>query len=392
MKPHRNRTLLFILLVASMGLTACGESNLVSDEARIETRVAEALTVAATLTASAPSPVSPSTPVAATEEPTVPAPSATSISPTVAPTDTPIPTETAAEIPTDTPLPTETAAEIPTDTPVETPVVLGFLPVDGNDGNDFLRSSFPDNQGRVVLFPGFALSEISAPVSFQDRMVMRVEIFDTRAGLNDGAGIQEVTFTVEDADGHVVHTRTEKTPGYCIFGGGEPDCNVRNFEQENFRWPNEEEIVNGDYLARIDIVPEEGEKTQWRQQFVIDIPGRDDYANPPTPEPEANTARISSIGEEGDRFVVDFEAFGFTPILPGQHLHFFWNSVPPAEAGVPGGGPWKLYPASNGASGASPFTLFGVQDRPGAATQICVLVANPNHSVNQGTGNCVDLP
>lgn len=385
MKPHRNRTLFFILLVASVGLTACGGGNLVSDEARIETRVAEELTVAATLTASAPSPISPNTP-ATTEESTVPAPSATAISPTIAPTDIPIPSDVPTEIPTEIP------TAVPTEIPTETPVVLGFLPVDGNDGNDFLRSSFPDNQGRVVLFPGFAQSEIIAPITFRNRMVMRVEVFDTRAGLNDGAGIQEVTFTVEDAEGHVVHTRTEKVPGYCIFGGGEPDCTVHNFEQENFRWPNNEEIVNGDYLVKVDIVPEEGEITQWRLRFVIDIPGREDYQDPPALEPEANTARINNISEVDGRYVVDFEAFGFEPTLPGQHLHFFWNLVPPAEAGLPGSGPWQLYPASTGASGASPFTLFETQDRPGAATQICVLVANPNHSVNQGTGNCVDLP
>jgi hypothetical protein len=67
-------------------------------------------------------------------------------------------------------------------------------------------------------------------------------------------------------------------------------------------------------------------------------------------------------------------------------VHFFFNTVSPEQAGVPGSGPWILY------GGASPFTGYGVGDRPGGATQMCILVANPDHSVQLGTGNCVDLP
>ena len=39
-----------------------------------------------------------------------------------------------------------------------------------------------------------------------------------------------------------------------------------------------------------------------------------------------------------------------------------------------------------------PFTGWRVTDRPSGATQMCILVANADHSVVQGTGNCVDLP
>ena len=39
-----------------------------------------------------------------------------------------------------------------------------------------------------------------------------------------------------------------------------------------------------------------------------------------------------------------------------------------------------------------PFTLFTVASRPASANQMCILVANADHSVNQGTGNCVALP
>lgn len=51
-----------------------------------------------------------------------------------------------------------------------------------------------------------------------------------------------------------------------------------------------------------------------------------------------------------------------------------------------GSGPWFVY------GGPSPFTGYGAADRPLGATRLCVLVANPDHSIILGSGNCVDLP
>ena len=67
------------------------------------------------------------------------------------------------------------------------------------------------------------------------------------------------------------------------------------------------------------------------------------------------------------------------------HVHFFFNTVLATNAGNPGSGPWILYDTP------SPFTGYSVAEGAGA-TKMCILVANPDHSVNQGTGNCVDLP
>lgn len=98
-------------------------------------------------------------------------------------------------------------------------------------------------------------------------------------------------------------------------------------------------------------------------------------------------ARINSITiDEENRYVVDYETFGFTEQLPGQHVHFFFNTVPPEQAGVPGDGPWILY------GGPRPFKEYRLSDRPHGATQMCILVANPDHSVQLNTGNCMDLP
>ena len=95
-----------------------------------------------------------------------------------------------------------------------------------------------------------------------------------------------------------------------------------------------------------------------------------------------NEITLNSSGQ----YVVAYETFGYTEKLPGMHVHFFFDTVPPEQAGVPGSGPWILY------GGPRPFTKYRESDRPGAATQMCALVANANHSIIMESGNCMDLP
>jgi hypothetical protein len=111
---------------------------------------------------------------------------------------------------------------------------------------------------------------------------------------------------------------------------------------------------------------------------------------PPTatsPPPATQFAvQITGITVGNNRYVVSYETFGYTEAVPGRHVHFFFNTVAPDQAGVPGSGPWILY------GGPRPFTGYSVADRPGAATQMCALVANDDHSVVSNTGNCMNLP
>ncbi len=96
---------------------------------------------------------------------------------------------------------------------------------------------------------------------------------------------------------------------------------------------------------------------------------------------------INTILRDGDSFVVDYTPQGYTPVLPGTHVHFFFNTVPPQNAGSgPTQETWFLY------GGPNPFTGYKVGDRPSGATQMCSLVANPDHSIQLGTGNCRQLP
>jgi hypothetical protein len=97
-------------------------------------------------------------------------------------------------------------------------------------------------------------------------------------------------------------------------------------------------------------------------------------------------SRINGITRTGNTYLVSFSAVGYQPALPGQHVHFFFDTVAPTQAGVPGTGPWFMY------AGTSPFNLWGVADRPPGATAICILVANEDHSVQQQTGDCANLP
>ncbi len=87
-----------------------------------------------------------------------------------------------------------------------------------------------------------------------------------------------------------------------------------------------------------------------------------DTAIPPSPTPETPYVVITGIKLEGNSYVVDFEMHNSPPDL---HVHMFFNTVPPDQAGSPGSGPWKLI---GGAYGPSPFTGYGPANRPPNAT------------------------
>lgn len=105
----------------------------------------------------------------------------------------------------------------------------------------------------------------------------------------------------------------------------------------------------------------------------------------PSPPPEPFVL-ITDIRLNGSTYLVDYETFGYTEMLPGQHIHFFYDTVPPSQAGSPGSGPWAVW------GGPRPFDGYHTGNRPAAASQLCALVANPNHSIIMGTGNCFNLP
>jgi hypothetical protein len=102
--------------------------------------------------------------------------------------------------------------------------------------------------------------------------------------------------------------------------------------------------------------------------------------------PGEHFVTIDAITIDDGTYVVEYTTYEYEAELPGEHVHFFFDTVPPEEAGVPGSGPWILY------GGPSPFTEYTTADRPEQATQMCALVAQEDHSVIPDSGTCHDLP
>ena len=79
--------------------------------------------------------------------------------------------------------------------------------------------------------------------------------------------------------------------------------------------------------------------------------------------------RITDISiDEQDRYEIAYETFEFTEEISSTtlHVHFFFDTVPPEQAGVPGGGPWILY------GGPRPFTGYTVSAKPATARAITI--------------------
>jgi hypothetical protein len=152
--------------------------------------------------------------------------------------------------------------------------LFAVLDVDGDKGNQDLRGSRPINDGRYLIFPGYAPGSIdSEDPTFHDKLVFRVEVFDAaHGGAKDGDGIQNVKFKIAKEDDHdnPVYEKVENTAGYCVFGGGEPNCEVWVFAQHDYRWPGGQPIENIAYRAFIEITPHSGEPAIWNWGFRIE--------------------------------------------------------------------------------------------------------------------------
>jgi hypothetical protein len=101
----------------------------------------------------------------------------------------------------------------------------------------------------------------------------------------------------------------------------------------------------------------------------------------------AQSVEITAISLDAEnRYVIDYQTIGFSEQLPGTHVHFFFDTFTADQVGMTGGGNRLMY------GGPSPFIGFRAVSRPPQASQICALVANPDHSVVPNSGNCFKLP
>lgn len=108
---------------------------------------------------------------------------------------------------------------------------------------------------------------------FNSQYFVRIRAHDTNVGDQDGDGIESVTFTLRDSQVNVVYERTEQTAGYCIFGGGEPQCNPWVLEDYLYKWtPGGDLVEEGSYELAVNIVMANGDEGNWRYQINLDLP------------------------------------------------------------------------------------------------------------------------
>lgn len=177
--------------------------------------------------------------------------------PTPAPTSTPVPTLPPVVVPPPTPtLPPVVVLPQP---PIATLPPLVVLPGGGPGGGGW--------SGALVT--GLNLGSVSSGVAvFRDRVFFRAEIDRTP----NNRRIDRVDFRIQDDFGDEFYGRSERTYGYCAFGGGEPACNVLEIRR-GARWPDtNREICNGDYTVFADIFLDNGDSATWNSPFTIDHP------------------------------------------------------------------------------------------------------------------------
>ena len=111
--------------------------------------------------------------------------------------------------------------------------------------------------------------------------------------------------------------------------------------------------------------------------------------------PGVKCINIRSIAIAGQAIVIEWDALNFTPSLQSFHAHFFWDTISPKQAGTNAAkfgatvGAWEL-------TDKQPFRSEGelrVANRPAAAKQVCVTVADVNHAlVDPEIFDCIPLP
>jgi hypothetical protein len=162
-----------------------------------------------------------------------------------------------------TPRPTATPTPIPA-TPTPTRVVAGLPPEVINDVPGGACQRTDHIKTRIEENPSF---------------LYRVYARDDRVGENDGDGIDFVRFTISDSFG-TLYQREERTAGYCIFRGGEPDCRPWPFnDQGRYTWgEGGPPVSSGTYQVFIEVVSKQPDPSNdstscnWNFDMTVTVP------------------------------------------------------------------------------------------------------------------------
>lgn len=153
----------------------------------------------------------------------------------------------------------------PTPTPLPQPTAT-IAPVAG--GPPRVNNSAPG---------GTSAKYAEGEVIVNDYFLFQMRVLDTRFGQEDGSGIDHVEFFVSTENGDQIYSRRENHAGYCIFGGGEPDCNTWPQRDGRFVWGGDGlEVQPGKYFISILVTPKEqdfeGETWNWDFDFNVSLP------------------------------------------------------------------------------------------------------------------------
>ena len=130
-------------------------------------------------------------------------------------------------------------------------------------------SSAPDG----TIHPDWVTELIYDPDFLVRLLAYDTQDYGSGPGAQDGDGIVTVTFQVIDPNGEEIWTRVEEFPAYCIFSGGEPDCNPWVIEDYFFRWGTGGPVVmDGEHHLSIVAVAEDGDTSNWNIDLDIDLP------------------------------------------------------------------------------------------------------------------------
>ena len=108
--------------------------------------------------------------------------------------------------------------------------------------------------------------------NFTSEYLLRFYAHDTNVGENDGKGITAVEFSVLDENGEEVQFNSEETAGFCIFGGGEPDCNPWELDNGVYVWPSTGEPVHNEtYTLNVRVILDDGNEGNWNYELTVDL-------------------------------------------------------------------------------------------------------------------------
>jgi uncharacterized protein YraI len=115
--------------------------------------------------------------------------------------------------------------------------------------------------------------DIDFDVVMSPDFLMRIKAREHGSG-QDGDGIDHVLFIIEK-NGEQVYTTTEGTAKYCIFKGGEPDCNPWPKSGGRYVWGSDgPEIESGQYQAtiRVALKSDPSSESEWTFPITIQLP------------------------------------------------------------------------------------------------------------------------